>query len=170
MSDTPVCGDPQHRHDGPCEVYAAWHAGRVSPPVYPETEILTAEQFERDLWSLDGPVDRMWRISKHDAALRREVEVLRAELTEATLTQLDALYPPELLARAEAAEARVAELTEALRDARREHLWVEDCWYSCPKSIEGCCNESQGDTCNCGADAWNARIDALLSHPEQTDG
>lgn len=50
-----------------------------------------------------------------------------------------------------------------LREAKREHRYCEDSWYSCPKDSDGCCDESQGDRCNCGADEWNARIDAALT-------
>jgi hypothetical protein len=39
-----------------------------------------------------------------------------------------------------------------------EHHSCEDCWHSCPKSIDGCCNEAQGPECNCGADEKNERI------------
>ena len=56
----------------------------------------------------------------------------------------------------------VERLREALTKLRVEHLYVDDCWYSCPKSIEGCCDDSKGDDCNCGADAHNAVIDAAL--------
>ncbi len=31
------------------------------------------------------------------------------------------------------------------------HLACDDCWYSCPLSEEGCCDESQKG-CNCGAE------------------
>jgi hypothetical protein len=34
----------------------------------------------------------------------------------------------------------------------------EDCWYSCPKSEDGCCDESQGSKCNCGADEHNQKV------------
>jgi hypothetical protein len=30
------------------------------------------------------------------------------------------------------------------------HYYCEDCWYSCPKATDGCCDPSQGDECNCG--------------------
>jgi len=36
------------------------------------------------------------------------------------------------------------------------HYVCEDCWYSCPKCAEGCCNDGAGDECTCGADAENA--------------
>ena len=57
---------------------------------------------------------------------------------------------------------RITALETGLRACRVEHKYVEDCWYSCPKAPEGCCDDGQGDECNCGADVFNARIDALL--------
>jgi hypothetical protein len=55
--------------------------------------------------------------------------------------------------------SRALELIEQLR---RTHDWCEDCWYSCPKSSEGCCNDSKPkDICTCGADAHNAKLAAL---------
>lgn len=54
--------------------------------------------------------------------------------------------------------------TRALVEALRiPHLNVEDCWYSCPKSVDGCCNDNYpDDVCACGADTHNAKVDALL--------
>jgi hypothetical protein len=54
-------------------------------------------------------------------------------------------------------------LVERLLKLKREHHECEDCWYSCPKSEDGCCNEGQGDECNCGADTHNAEIDSICS-------
>ena len=58
-----------------------------------------------------------------------------------------------------------------LREARRPHYYCDDPWYSCPKAEGGCCDESAGTECRCGADEWNARIDAALgataSHPAE---
>lgn len=59
-------------------------------------------------------------------------------------------------------DQRTAELEAALRAARRSHYTCEDCWYSCPRAEDGCCDESQGPECNCGADEHNARIDNAL--------
>lgn len=42
------------------------------------------------------------------------------------------------------------------------HYSCDDCWYSCPKSEDGCCNEAEGDECNCGADKHNAEVEALF--------
>ena len=48
--------------------------------------------------------------------------------------------------------------------AMRDHYWNdEDCWYSCPKSPDGCCNEEAGDDCRCGADAVNAEVERTFS-------
>ena len=55
----------------------------------------------------------------------------------------------------------VAGLVRALEEARRPHVVVEDCWYSCPASGE-CCNDEAGERCDCGADAHNAAIDAAI--------
>lgn len=58
---------------------------------------------------------------------------------------------------------RIAELEKALGEVRQTHLEVEDCWYSCPKSAEGCCNESMPKgQCGCGADRANEIIDKAL--------
>lgn len=57
-------------------------------------------------------------------------------------------------------------LRSALEAARRRHVVVEDCWYSCPKSGD-CCNDLRvGDACDCGADEHNAAIDAALKATE----
>lgn len=53
--------------------------------------------------------------------------------------------------------------------AKREHYYCEDSWYSCPKAADGCADDYQGSDCNCGADAHNAKVDALvaaLTEPE----
>ncbi len=47
---------------------------------------------------------------------------------------------------------------------RRQHVWCDDCWYSCPKSEDGCCNDNYSpDECTCGADDHNARVDTLIA-------
>lgn len=68
------------------------------------------------------------------------------------------------------ARDRIDTLEGALREQQREHLYVEDCWYSCPKAEDGCCDERQGDECNCGADAANAKIDAVLASASLNTG
>lgn len=57
--------------------------------------------------------------------------------------------------------ASIGELRLLLAESKRAHYVCEDCWYSCPKSGE-CCDERQVE-CNCGAEAWNAKVDALLN-------
>lgn len=49
--------------------------------------------------------------------------------------------------------------------AKRDHFWVDgDNWYSCPKAPEGCADDTKPkDECDCGADAHNAKVEALLS-------
>jgi len=32
------------------------------------------------------------------------------------------------------------------------HYHCEDSWYSCPKSVDGCCDSSEGTECNCNAE------------------
>jgi hypothetical protein len=49
----------------------------------------------------------------------------------------------------------------ALEGLRRGHRVCEDCWYSCPLSEEGCCDE-RATECTCGASDHNAIIDAAL--------
>lgn len=44
---------------------------------------------------------------------------------------------------------------------RVPHYECEDCWYSCPKSTEGTCNDVKGPECDCGAEKYNAYIEAL---------
>jgi len=46
--------------------------------------------------------------------------------------------------------------------ALRDHYHCEDCWYSCPKSEDGCCNEFiKKDECNCGAEEHNEKVEKL---------
>jgi hypothetical protein len=58
---------------------------------------------------------------------------------------------------------RCTDLIHALEKAKYPHMVCDDCWYSCPKSSEGCCNdELSKDVCTCGADIHNKAIDAVL--------
>ena len=63
----------------------------------------------------------------------------------------------------EAVERIVEECEPVISSLRQRHYECDDCWYSCPKSEDGCCNEGSGDECNCGADATNESLDALLA-------
>lgn len=62
------------------------------------------------------------------------------------------------------------ELIALIEDLRQSHyINDEDCWYSCPKAKNdysdgsACCSDAPKDTCTCGADANNAKVDALLA-------
>jgi hypothetical protein len=66
---------------------------------------------------------------------------------------------------AEAAD-EIDTLRALLLESKRTHYVCDgDCWYSCPKSGQ-CCNEEPKDKCDCGADAWNAKVDAALAVSE----
>jgi hypothetical protein len=54
-------------------------------------------------------------------------------------------------------------LWELKRLAIRNHYRCEDCWYSCPKAPEGCCNDAEGPECNCGADDHNDKVNTLFN-------
>lgn len=58
----------------------------------------------------------------------------------------------------------IAQLRGLLLESKRKHYLADwDHWYSCPKA-EGGCGDPQWDKdeCNCGADDWNAKVDAAL--------
>ena len=49
-------------------------------------------------------------------------------------------------------------VSELLETFTMQHHYSDDCWYTCPKHQEGCCNDAEGDDCNCGADTYNAKL------------
>ena len=54
-------------------------------------------------------------------------------------------------------------IIEEFEKLRKKHYYCEDCWYSCPKAEDGCCNEDFSDNkCNCGADEHNAILDEII--------
>ncbi len=55
------------------------------------------------------------------------------------------------------------EIRKALEVLRLGHYTCEDCWYSCPKSEGGSCDDRESDQCNCGADTHNAILDAIIA-------
>lgn len=60
---------------------------------------------------------------------------------------------------------RLVMLNKAMQIAeslKAYHLVVEDCWYSCPASGK-CCNDNEGDRCNCGADTQNKKVSELVA-------
>jgi hypothetical protein len=54
------------------------------------------------------------------------------------------------------------DLVKALEGLRRSHLEVEDGYYSCPL-MENYFGPEEGETCNCGADKHNAKLDAIIA-------
>jgi hypothetical protein len=56
-----------------------------------------------------------------------------------------------------------------LNDLKRSHYICEDCWYSCPLSEEGCCDDRQ-DECNCGAAEHNEKIHRLIDWGQAVAG
>lgn len=54
------------------------------------------------------------------------------------------------------------ELIKIAKSLKLDHHIGPDCWYSCPKSEEGCCDEDKDDECNCGADEHNERLFRLI--------
>jgi hypothetical protein len=63
-------------------------------------------------------------------------------------------------------ESLIAELGKL---AHREHYnCEEDTFYGCPLSRDGCSDDRQPKVCNCGADAHNAKVAALLKVIEET--
>lgn len=54
-------------------------------------------------------------------------------------------------------------LLTILQKLKTKHYECDDCYYSCPKCEEGCCNEFVGDECTCGADEQNALVDEAIS-------
>ena len=78
-----------------------------------------------------------------------------ADMTERETTK------NELYSAIDRLRAQNERLRTALTSLKRSHDTCEDSWYSCPKSPDGCADESQTG-CTCGADHYNAIIDAAL--------
>ena len=69
-----------------------------------------------------------------------------------------------LVAEVERLESVNRELVAVLKESRHSHYYCDDGWYSCPKAEDGCDNEDiPKDTCNCGAEEFNAKVDAALA-------
>lgn len=57
--------------------------------------------------------------------------------------------------------AAFTKVLPVLQRSIRAHFHVEDdCWYSCPADPDYCGDKPR--VCNCGADEWNAEINALI--------
>lgn len=61
--------------------------------------------------------------------------------------------------------AALVECERVLRESKRAHDTCEDSWYSCGAATGDyeCSNDSRKGACDCGADAWNAKVDAALA-------
>jgi len=51
-----------------------------------------------------------------------------------------------------------------LERLRQAHRYCDDCWYSCPKNPDGCCDYLAGNECNCGADEHNTVLDKVIEY------
>lgn len=56
------------------------------------------------------------------------------------------------------------DIIKELEKLRRGHYCCEDCWYSCPKTEDGCCDDRKGDECDCGADEKNEILDNIIAY------
>lgn len=59
------------------------------------------------------------------------------------------------------------QLRALLLESKRQHYRCDDAWYSCPMDEEGCSDTSKEKECDCGADDWNAKVDAALALPDE---
>ena len=50
------------------------------------------------------------------------------------------------------------EIANLKKLALRCHDTCDDPWYSCPKSKDGCSDESKGTNCTCGVDSYNKKV------------
>jgi len=64
----------------------------------------------------------------------------------------------------------LAIIISKVKSLRRPHNYCDDSWYSCPKDIDGCANEAEGDECNCGADTFNKVVDEIVGMLEDEYG
>lgn len=68
------------------------------------------------------------------------------------------------VARADQASAERETMRKLLAQSKRGHFHVEeDGWYSCPADAEYLGPDEH--VCTCGADEWNAKVDAALAAP-----
>lgn len=62
----------------------------------------------------------------------------------------------------------LTEVLSFLEKSKRQHHYSDDCWYTCPKHPEGCCNIEEPDRCNCGAEQHNEQADELINKIKNT--
>jgi hypothetical protein len=90
-------------------------------------------------------------------------ELLKLPFLRQTLAAMIS-YASELERSLSIQTQKIETCKSALVDLRIEnHRESEDCWFSCPKSETGCCDDSvPKDQCTCGKDRNNQIIDQLL--------
>jgi len=101
-------------------------------------------------------------------AARRILDDLPPLRPRGSTTTKSERYPTE--ERIAAIIATFAEpLTQLLQKAKREHYHCDDSWYCCKKcthsdhsGLREFLNE-EGSICDCGADAWNKKVDDVLN-------
>ena len=124
-----------------------------------------------------------WNTRPIEDALNARIAELEAEndrlqdawFLDETICPDGSLRPTvsQLLSRIAELEAAQKEALSLLPELEQGHYYCDDCWYSCPKAVDGCCDESQGDECNCVADKYNqllSEIISLLTPPEVENG
>lgn len=98
-------------------------------------------------------------------ALRAEVNVWRtmanfqADAIQSVNSALG-IPPNTLVAKGEDALSRIARLVALMRESRREHLICQKDPFHPDGDYDA--DSDPGDVCVCGADAWNAKVDAAL--------
>lgn len=139
-------------------------------------------QSQEGTWTLTAPDGRTWTADRPlltvakesrerippavalgrlmSAAMDTESDVTLAQQAE-RIAELERRYA-DASDDYKGAVERIMQLETALRSVKRSHHICEDCWYSCPASGE-CCNDNEGNECNCGADRHNAAIDTAIS-------
>ena len=100
-----------------------------------------------------------YHYAAHDIGYRdmeRKVKALEADYV---ISNRELLILQQRIAELEAAQKEALSL---LPELEQGHYYCDDCWYSCPKAVDGCCDERQGDECNCGADNYNALLAKII--------
>ena len=122
-----------------------------------ENDELLADKLHLIWAAMDG--GDKYHYAAHDIGYRdmeRKVKALEADYV---ISNRELLILQQRIAELEAAQKEALSL---LPELERGHYYCDDCWYSCPKAVDGCCDERQGDECNCGADNYNALLAKII--------
>lgn len=123
---------------------------RISERVRAESAEKDRDRLQRELADSVVTHNKAWLLcQKHDQRFPKPAP---------TLTE----YVQHYVERAESAEKRLEEAGRVLQKCRIGHYYCEDSWYSCPQAEGGCADDRRGPACDCGADKWNARVDAAI--------